>query len=1078
MSTGTEVNSTALIADRVGLVAGDQPTHIAGYELEERIGVGGFGEVWRAIGPGGLPKAVKILHGRMDGHQAHSELKALERVRGLRHPFLLSIERIEVSDDRLIVVTELADQCLEDRFEEARSQGHKGIPRDELMVYLRDAADALDFMFEQHGLQHLDIKPENLLVQGDHVKVGDFGLAKDIRHTAVSLVGGFTPLYAPPELFEGEPNRTSDQYSLAIVYQVMLTGVPPFAGRTAAQLTAQHLRNTPDLSALQPVDRPVIARALSKNPLARFQNCRQFIDELSKRRNSRVRTTTGGHTAERPTSKTEVVDPANMTAPEDLPALETVPLPPIDPDVTTTSFRPAIFIGTGGLGGRALAVLKTRLCERYGDGPLPAFPLLYVDTDARSITAVRPDTDEPGLTDDETVCIPLRSSREFRGDSEIHLGWISRRWLYNIPRSRQVEGIRPLGRLALVDHQQSVRQRLRDVISRAVTEEAIQQTAEQSGLPVAAGPPDIFVIASTSGGTGSGTVQDLGWLAREICEDLQVEHGQISAVLLHGTGTSRQTSDLQEASTISFLKELQHFSTPGLSGPRGLRSKGTEDETAPFDHTCLVHLGDGLSDGDFCEQVTRLGDYLCLNAVSDQREVLRLWREQSTGDDLPGTTALRTLGMASTDDTSRNQQADSADVLCHRILSEWFADLDDGGDASHSADGLQEIRTLVGKLGLTEEQVSATVVSCLRGETGRRLEAFSQACWDALDSKPGGTGPVPAELFDRIAAPFADVSADDADPFSPRAVIRPQLDALAASRQQAGAAIREHVIALLDQPGRGCTASMAVRQLLDQVNAAAGICERLRDEIEGTSKQLRSLWCSSADAAATPLSPQQLQELKVQSQQYCVLLCSLEVCQQMLEYVAGVRDIVTAISADLVTLRFRVRHLLEEPGQTTADREELPESVVEAFRTHIVAHVRSGPVSLWDGTGEESQLGAVLQRQAVEFLSDGIPGEQPAGTRSGKTLPEAAHPLLTNVGGGRRVLAVLPASASKDRWKSQLVDRFGNCVSLAASADNRVSVYCEVERITFENVLTQFTRLNPRLQEVAARVHSRNDIEW
>ena len=69
---------------------------ILGYKLKERIGSGGFGEVWSAEAPGGLMKAVKIVFGYHDGKRAQAELKALDRVKELRHPFLLSLERIEV----------------------------------------------------------------------------------------------------------------------------------------------------------------------------------------------------------------------------------------------------------------------------------------------------------------------------------------------------------------------------------------------------------------------------------------------------------------------------------------------------------------------------------------------------------------------------------------------------------------------------------------------------------------------------------------------------------------------------------------------------------------------------------------------------------------------------------------------------------------------------------------------------------------------------------------------------------------------------------------------------------------------
>src|SRR5207344_99021 len=161
----------------------------------------------------------------------------------------------------------LADRTLWDRYKEARGLGNPGIPRDELLGYIQETAEALDLMNIQFQLQHLDIKPQNLFLVFNHIKVADFGLVKDLGAMgAATMTGGVTPVYAAPETFDGWLSRFSDQYSLAIVYQELLTGQRPFAGSTMRQLVMQHLQGTPDLSALPAADRPVIARALAKNP--------------------------------------------------------------------------------------------------------------------------------------------------------------------------------------------------------------------------------------------------------------------------------------------------------------------------------------------------------------------------------------------------------------------------------------------------------------------------------------------------------------------------------------------------------------------------------------------------------------------------------------------------------------------------------------------------------------------------------------------------------------------------------------------------------------------------------------------
>ncbi len=123
---------------------------VPGYRLVALLGRGGFGEVWKAEGPGGFPLALKFV--RLAGPVGAAELRSLEVLKGIRHPNLLSTVGAWEVGSLLIIAMELADRTLGDHLREARAAELPGIPGPELLEYLREAAKEIDFLTAIPGL--------------------------------------------------------------------------------------------------------------------------------------------------------------------------------------------------------------------------------------------------------------------------------------------------------------------------------------------------------------------------------------------------------------------------------------------------------------------------------------------------------------------------------------------------------------------------------------------------------------------------------------------------------------------------------------------------------------------------------------------------------------------------------------------------------------------------------------------------------------------------------------------------------------------------------------------------------------
>jgi eukaryotic-like serine/threonine-protein kinase len=642
---------------------------IPGYKLLHQLGSGGFGEVWQAEGPGGAPKAVKVLFGSLDnlsdkaGNRARQELKSLKRIQAIRHPFLLSLERYDIIDGQLIIVTELADRSLWDRFQECRGQGLPGIPREELLGYVEEAAEALDLMNQRHRLQHLDVKPQNLLLCFNHVKVADFGLVKYLEEANVTRTGGFTPTYAAPELFQGTVSRSCDQYSLALVFQELLTGQRPFAGNSPAELARQHISEPPNLSALEAGDRPAIARALAKRPDDRHPSCTDLVRGLR-----------GAPAAD--ASRRESGPGQAQTV----------------QDVVTGKglLCPTLVIGLGGQGLRTLHLLRKTIHDRFGTvRALPNVRLLVVDTD---LGGSGPDGESDLrrlVGENRALAAPLhRPPHYFQpgGDRPLLDRWLDQKLIYQMTREPKTGGWRGLGRLALVDHYRAIAARVRSELEACAATTALQAADQQTGLGLRSNQPRVTIVTSLAGGTGSGMFLDVAYIVRHALQDLGFLQGQVIGlfILPAGSDKNRQRG---LANTAAALIELHHFSSAQTSFTAGYRADlGLNDAGPPFHRWCLLP-GDGNPE-PAAPPAERAADYLYAELTTslarrgddEPPTVTQAFPSASTAPEvLPPSAssqppAMATFGIQRVTFPRRKIVRRVARRLCADLLRSWLGD--------------------------------------------------------------------------------------------------------------------------------------------------------------------------------------------------------------------------------------------------------------------------------------------------------------------------------------------------------------------------------------------------------------------
>ncbi|MED6333929.1 MAG: serine/threonine-protein kinase [Planctomycetota bacterium] len=256
-----------------------EPDFSPGYEIQNRLGGGAFGEVYKARKHSiGKSYAIKFLKIDNEGQREAIE-RELEQVRhfaAIDHPNLVTIEDLgTVMDVPYLIMGYAGEETL------ARRLKRGDLSRGEATTYFVQACRGVLALHDRR-LVHFDLKPGNIFIKGDVARVGDYGLSKLMSEGQLTLsFGRGTPHYMAPEILRSRADHRADIYSLGVILFESLAGQVPYEPSTPGGLILRLEDEPPSFPEDFPAPlRVVVERCLRVDPADRYDGVHALLEEL------------------------------------------------------------------------------------------------------------------------------------------------------------------------------------------------------------------------------------------------------------------------------------------------------------------------------------------------------------------------------------------------------------------------------------------------------------------------------------------------------------------------------------------------------------------------------------------------------------------------------------------------------------------------------------------------------------------------------------------------------------------------------------------------------------------------------